>query len=744
MREFFLVVIIWIYCLPTSAQKAKEHHLTFDHLASRWDEAIPLGNGMLGALVWQKENTLRFSLDRADLWDERKAFNIEEHDFNWVVQQVKKNDYSEVHQWGDRPYDASPYPTKLPAAALTFDLKALGKVTSNILDIHTATHTLTFDNGTVLKSFIHATAPIGYFEIEGVHAAHAVPSLVPHQYQSTHHDAGAASVVSGQNLSRLGYSQGKLVSDPDQQRIHQATYDGKYFEVLLQWKQVSAKKVTGFWTITNNTTATLETNIGSSFLKSHQAWWQEYWSRSSVSIPDPLLEKQYYLDIYKLGAVARPGAPAITLQAIWTADNGGLPPWKGDFHNDLNTQLSYWPAYTSNHLSEAKTFTDWLWKVRPENLKYTKQYFGVEGLNIPGVLTLNGYPMGGWIQYSLSPTVSAWTAQHFYWQWKYSMDDDFLKSQAYPYIIEAATFLKNISYLKDGKRYIPLSSSPEYNDNRVDAWFSNWTNFDLGLAHFIFSAAAEVSTALDQSSEATTWLKIKKELPDFAADESGILVAVHHAMEHSHRHMSPYMAIYPLSLLDINNAADHELITRSLRHLESLGTKAWVGYSFGWMACLHARAKQSEQAVTNLQRFASNFCSINSFHLNGDQKGGQYSGFTYRPFTLEGNFAFAQGIHELLLQSKSGYIEIFPATPSSWQDVSFDDLRTEGGFLVSAAKSKGRLRYVKIKATHSGVLRIKEDSLVGLKLTQNWAVKKDGYYTFTLKKGQTIELKANS
>ena len=744
MREIFLCLIICIHGLSASAQKAKEHNLSFDHLASRWDEAIPLGNGMLGALVWQKENTLRFSLDRADLWDERKAFNIEEHDFNWVVQQVKKNDYSVVHQWGDRPYDASPYPTKLPAAALTFDLKALGKVTSNTLDIYTATHTLTFDNGTVLKSFIHATAPIGYFEIEGSDAARAIPSLVPHQYQSTNGDEGAVSVVSGQSLSRLGYTQGKLASTPHQQRIHQTTYDGKYFEVLLEWKQVSATKLTGFWTVTNNTPATLAANMGSSLVKSHQAWWQEYWSRSSVSIPDPLLERQYYLDMYKLGAVARPGAPAITLQAVWTADNGGLPPWKGDFHNDLNTQLSYWPAYTSNHLSEAKTFTDWLWKVRPENLKYTKQYFGVEGLNIPGVLTLNGYPMGGWIQYSLSPTVSAWTAQHFYWQWKYSMDDDFLKNQAYPYIIEAATFLKNISYLKDGKRYIPLSSSPEYNDNRVDAWFSNWTNFDLGLAHFIFSAAAEVSTALTKSSEAQSWLKIKKELPDFAADKSGMLVAVDHAMEHSHRHMSPYMAIYPLSLLDINNATDHKLITQSLHHLESLGTKAWVGYSFGWMACLHARAKQSEQAVINLQRFASNFCSINSFHLNGDQKGGQYSGFTYRPFTLEGNFAFAQGIHELLLQSKSGYIEIFPATPSSWQNVSFDELRTQGGFLVSAAKSKGRLQYVKIKATHSGILTIKDDSLVGLKLNQNRIVKKDGYYTITLKKGQTIELKANS
>jgi alpha-L-fucosidase 2 len=98
----------------------------------------------------------------------------------------------------------------------------------------------------------------------------------------------------------------------------------------------------------------------------------------------------------------------------------------------LNTQLSYWPCYTSNHLQEAATFTDWLWSIKDENKKYTKQYFGVDGLNVPGVVTLHGYAMGGWIQYSLSPTIGAWLAQHFYWQWKYSMDKKLLMEKVYP------------------------------------------------------------------------------------------------------------------------------------------------------------------------------------------------------------------------------------------------------------------------------------------------------------------------
>src|SRR5690606_14583018 len=100
------------------SQPKPEYNLRFDHLAARWDEAMPLGNGMLGVLVWEKDSRLRLSLDRADLWDERKALDLSKFNFNWVHKQVLVNDYDTVHQLGDLPYDKMPYPTKLPAAAL--------------------------------------------------------------------------------------------------------------------------------------------------------------------------------------------------------------------------------------------------------------------------------------------------------------------------------------------------------------------------------------------------------------------------------------------------------------------------------------------------------------------------------------------------------------------------------------------------------------------------------------------------
>lgn len=105
--------------------------------------------------------------------------------------------------------------------------------------------------------------------------------------------------------------------------------------------------------------------------------------------------------------------------------------------------------------------------------------------------------------------------------------------------------------------------------------------------------------------------------------------------------------------------------------------------------------------------FANNFVSSNSFHLNGNQRGGQYYNFTYLPFTLEANFAFAQRIHEMLLQSNTGYIEIFPALPADCKSAFFKILRSEGAYLVSAIKENGGITKVKITAEAGGLIQLK-------------------------------------
>lgn len=730
--------------LTMTAQPTAAHGLNFDGIARRWDEGIPLGNGKLGALIWQKGKQLRISLDRADLWDERLMPDIDRLTFAWVQQKWQAGQYDSVQRWGDEPYEANAAPTKIPGAALEFDLNRFGEVVSNQLDIRNGLSTIRFSGGVVFNNYIHATRQTGYFGFEGLQGATVLPQLIIPGYH-TEQPGATGNSVEGQGLQRLGYAAGTLTKTPNRLRYHQPCWNKQYYEVLVEWIALPNGNLIGQWTISKNQPAVLPPldplAAEPTAWPTHQEWWTAYWSRSSITIPDTLLEKQYYLEMYKFGAVARGDGPPISLQAIWTADNGNLPPWKGDFHHDLNTELSYWPGYTANHLDLTAGFTNWLWDIRKVNEDWTRRYFGKEGLNVPGVTTLAGKEMGGWIQYSMSPTTAAWLAQHFYWQWRYGQDTAFLKQRAIPYITAVARFLEQLSRSKGKWRKLPLSSSPEYHDNSSRAWFGDWTNYDLALTRYLFQVAAKLQTEIKQPRAAKKYTRLEAALPPFATNETGLQVAVGQNLDQSHRHHAQLMAIYPLGLLNSAKPAEAELISKSMRWLEKMGTRAWTGYSFSWAACLYAREGAAEKAVAQLRIFAQNFCAGNSFHLNGDQRGGQYSAFTYRPFTLEGNFAFAQGIHELMIRSDQGYVDVFPAVPDSWKEVSFSNLRTEGGFLVSAIRKGGQTKSVTIRAEQQGILTIKlpfkswkQEQLNEGVISKN----KSGTLSMELVKGQSV------
>lgn len=708
--EKSLYLIIFIFCTGICfAQPTANNNLRFDSLAKRWDEAMPLGNGWLGALIWQKEDKLRISLDRVDLWDDRPMPEIDKLSFKWVASQVQKKQYDTVQKIGDEPYEKYPAPTKIPGAALEFDVSKFGKVISNDLDIKTALSVIKFENGIVFNNYIHAVNEVGYFGFEH-YTGNTIPSIIIPPYNSPVKGI-AGNSIEGQGLQSLGYAKGTVTKGNNFIRYHQPTWNGSYYEVLIQWTKMPGKLI-GQWTITHNKKAVLPT-INFKLKEptgwdTHVAWWKDYWSRSSVSIPDTVLSKQYYLDMYKFGCVARSNTPPISLQAIWTADNGNLPPWKGDLHHDLNTELSYWPGYTGNHLDLTASFTNWLWKVRRENIKWTKDYFGVDGLNVPGVTTISGKPMGGWIQYSMSPVTATWLTQHFYWQWKYSMDEKFLKQRCRPYFDAVRNYLFKIRATDPvSHQYkLPLSSSPEYNNNDISAWFAGFTNYDLSLIKNLYKEYTEVLDKATGRNPRDIYLDSQL-YPALDTNETGLTLAPHQNLDESHRHHAHLMAIYPLGLLDAAIDEDKNTIDKSLRWLQNKGTREWCGYSFSWAACLYARAKEGDSAAAMLKIFANNFVSINSFHVNGDQHGGRYSDFRYRPFTLEGNFAFAQGIHEMLIESDHGYIEVFPAIPASWKNCAFKTLRTEGAFLVSAKKQDGNVTEIKIISVAGGTMKLK-------------------------------------
>lgn len=707
-----------ISCNPGRLEtKVSPYDLVFNELAISWDEGIPQGNAVIGSLIWEKDAVLRMSLDRTDLWDLRPSDSLSgsNYNFQWVYEQVLKGEYLPVQEKFDHPYDRLPAPSKIPGAALEFSLEQVGEPDSVHLYLNNALCEIYWKSGMKMQAFVHAFEPVGWFRIENVTDSF-LPQLVPPVYNSSQDKDPELSPVTGQDLRRLGYEQGQVVKGDNQISYRQKGWGDFFYDVVVKWEK-KGNNLIGVWSVTSSLSnedaeikadKALARGIHKDYI-SHLSYWDKFWEQSSVCIPDEVLAKQYANEIYKLGSVAREYAYPISLQAVWTADNGKLPPWKGDYHHDLNTQLSYWPFYTGNYLNEGLGYLNTLWEQREVHKKYTREYWQKEGLNVPGVCTLSGEPMAGWIQYAMSPTVSAWLSQHFYLHYKYSADQEFLKERAYPYIKEVATFLEELTFLdEDGIRRLPLSSSPEIYDNSIKAWFGTMTNYDLALVYFVFEAASELAAELSLSKESEHWVSLKAQLPDFDLDETGGLTfAKDYPYNVSHRHFSNAMAIHPLGIIDRTKGSDDsKIITNTIRNFERMGPDYWTGYSYSWFGNLKARAFDGDGAAKELRTFAECFCLRNTFHANGDQTKSGKSKYTYRPFTLEGNFAFAAGIQEMLIQSHSGFVNIFPAVPESWNDISFKKLRTYGGFLVSADCKNRQVKSVTVYSEQGGLFRL--------------------------------------
>jgi alpha-L-fucosidase 2 len=451
----------------------------------------------------------------------------------------------------------------------------------------------------------------------------------------------------------------------------------------------------------------------------HCRWWRDYWATSSIQAPDVEIQRHYDLTQYFFGSSSRKNAPPIPLQGVWTADEGALPPWKGDYHNDLNTQLTYWAYPAAGHFTEGESFLDFLWNLLPEHRRFAQTFYEVPGAVLPGVMGLDGKPIGGWPQYSLSPTNGAWAAQAFYWHWRYTLDEKFLVERAIPYcsaLAEALTVL--LKKNPHGKLKLALSSSPEIHNNKPTAWLTPNSNYDLAILRWFFDALAQMTEVAGDHAAANRARGVLADLDDLTVEDEqtpaprvkdALCLSPNEPFRESHRHHSHLLAIYPLGLIHVEGSEwERRVIESSLRQIDALGFGAWVGYSFTWMACINARCGRAEKAWEYLQLYLQAFVSNNGFHLNGDfKKILPEVRHKYRPFTLEGNFAAAQAVHEMLLQSWGGTVRVFPAVPQVLSDVSFENLRAEGAFRVSARSSGGRTQSVRVVSEKGGRLRLR-------------------------------------
>lgn len=692
--------------------------LHFDKTIMYWDEALPLGNGDLGCLIWNSSDKLRFSLDKGGIWD---CTNPPDNQNNFTYDDIKNLVANKKQKQIQKKYDdcySHPTPTKLPAGKIILDLGVKRNIISD-LNFNTAQAELTIGKISV-KSFIHAENNYGLIEINKTGVNLTIDN--PKYGKIKKFSIKFPSKGTVQSLKNLHYPNAEFFNETENninyQYFIQPTNDGFYGIVTAKYeynRKTLIAYTVGFGKNKNfakNCKGTIKSAIEKGYdtaYNEHIKWWKEYWQKSNITIPDKAIEKQWYLNNYLLACCSRKHKFPMPLQGVWTADNGSLPPWKGDYHHDLNTQMSYTSYLKANHLEQGECFIDYLLDMTDAGRKFAKSFYNANGLCLPSVMDIEGHALGGWCQYALSPVNQLWLCQIMARYYFFTKDKEYL-NRIYPYMQEVAKFLFSILEEKNGVYKLPLSTSPEIHDNSLKAWLTPNSNYDLALMHCFAEDMIRLSNEIGYNREVEIWQKHLEKFEPLAVNQNNILMlSPDESLSCSHRHHSHCMSIYPLKTLEYTTEQNKKIIDSTINNLEKHGISEWVGYSVVWMVQLYIIQGNGDKAVKMMHDFFNYNCTDNGFHVNGDFKRKTDFNMKYRLFTLEGNFIATDAIQEMLLYSEWGKIKLFPAIPSDWTDAEFENFRAYGGLLIRSKLTDGKISYVKIKATADCTFTIEND-----------------------------------
>lgn len=688
---------------------SSRHDMVWEVAPVKWNTGVPLANGHIGALVWGDGNPLKITLDKYDAWETReKDLDLTYAELRRLVREKREKE-AESCMRTEAIYQGGPYPTRLPMprAELTFDEPFQWR--SGRLVLSTATFHLEGTVGgtpVVVTITVHADRNVIMVKVNGEKASQAQLRVsFRHLSEDARH-----------TLQQWGYDEPVVTADTDGGSLVQTTPGG--YEYAVVWQQTSSDATRTFALALQANTDDPEPlatarKLTQDFverpdLSAHEAWWRDYWSRSSISLPDPRFEALYYIEMYKLACSSRPGGLPITLQGLWTLD-GGLPPWSGDYHLDMNVQQSYWPIYAANRLELGEPLYRTFSACIPRWRKQCQEFFGFDGIWAGCAIGPKGERIFGYSGVELWPGNAAWLSHHYWLHFLYSQDKVFLEEQALPMMrLAFLTYANLLERGDDGKLHVPLSYSPEYYEGSFRAYAADPV-CDLALIRFLGKALLESNRILGTVRDITPRIEeVLVSLVDYPRDATGLLVSAGQGLDHSHRHHSHLMAIHPLGILNVEDGdAEKTLIQQSLRTIRTKGVGEWTGWAFPWMSLIASRAGYGNMAWQMLDTYANLFITPNTFHINGDPRIFGLSQFDYEPMTLEAGFGAAAALMEMLLQSHGGVIRLFPSTPDRWHDAAFCRLRAEGAFVVSAQLVKNEVTHATIVSDVGGLCRVK-------------------------------------
>lgn len=401
---------------------------------------------------------------------------------------------------------------------------------------------------------------------------------------------------------------------------------------------------------------------------------------------------------YLLISSSFPGSECANLQGIWNAELRA--PWSGNYTANINTEMNYWMAETGA-LPECHLPLFSLMERTARRGEHTaKAIYGLEGWVSHHNIDIWGHssPVGGPSQsdpcaYAIWPMSSGWLCRHLWEHYLFTGDRDFLQETAYPLMRGAVQFYLGYLIEQNGRLITSPSTSPENTFVGTDGEpraVGTASAMDIGILRELFgffpAACRELGISDPLAAQAEA---AKMRLPAFQIGRYGQLQewdADYEETDPHHRHVSPLYALYPASL--IRPERDSRLADSCRAFLNRRGDEG-TGWSIAWKACLWARLFDGERARSLLRR---------QLRLTGETKtsvtgGGTYlNGFcAHPPFQIDGNFGFAAAVGEMLLQSGEGEIALLPALPAAWHSGYADGLCARGGFTLSFSWERGRV-----------------------------------------------------
>lgn len=727
----------------------ERHDMVYDRPAVYWEQGIPMGNGLLGTVLWGNGDPLKLSLDRMDIWDTRNWRPREGDNWQAYKKLLDAGRGGETTRFG-RP-DGQPHPTRIPVGRL--ELMPAGKPAEHRMRLHLepalASGRLETDHGALdYRTFVAADEQVIVFEgkTSGRESVAMRFKLLTRRGDYAWEDTAASrrceAGMTEQNtltaqFRAWGYPDAELSQRDDVRRWRQVIPEGGEYAVAILRTQPEPDRFVLF--------ACIEYDRGGgdavqaayrsvrraqkrgleALLEAHAAWWKDYFPRSFLSIPDTRLEGYYWTEIYKLGCLARPGGIHMCIQGPWMNDDNLWLVCDNDYHWNMQQPENLWPVYTANRLEFGLPLFDMLEKQLPVLRANAMENFGGDGAVLAHCTDVDFRPTRmnpDNFSYSGMP----WACWHYWLHYQYTLDTEFLRNRAYPMLkLALAPLLGELTAGGDGFLHLPWCNSPEYHsEHETYRWYLNegpdWAHrfgpdatIDLSLVKFLLRAVVEASRTLETDAEQRPgWQETLDRMAPYTVDRIGSLqVRADLPLRSSHRHLSHLFPIHPLHEITLEN--NPKLVEKSLDVLDLNGHGEWLGWSMPWASLLYAYGGRPLAARNLLLDLLDRFITEGGMHLNAPIGYSEVSLHAkkrvYDGQTVEGGLGAAAAIQELLLQSVGGVIKIFSVSPPGWSEAVIGGMRCEGAFLVDAVRDDYRTRFVRIFSEKGGIARIETD-----------------------------------